>query len=56
METALGLIIGIGLSAACGFRVFVPMLVVSAGIHAGVKYPELWRQRPSPASGSCTGA
>jgi hypothetical protein len=26
METALGLIIGIGLSAACGFRVFVPLL------------------------------
>ncbi len=26
METALGLIVGIGLSAACGFRVFVPLL------------------------------
>ena len=28
MEAVLGLIIGIGLSAACGFRVFVPMLGV----------------------------
>ncbi|RKG48122.1 DUF4126 domain-containing protein [Acinetobacter cumulans] len=29
METLLGLCIGIGLSAACGFRVFVPLLVMS---------------------------
>ncbi|AWL28178.1 DUF4126 domain-containing protein [Acinetobacter defluvii] len=29
METSLGLCIGIGLSAACGFRVFVPLLVMS---------------------------
>ncbi len=29
METILGLCIGIGLSAACGFRVFVPLLVMS---------------------------
>jgi hypothetical protein len=29
METALSVLIGIGLSAAAGFRVFVPLLVVS---------------------------
>lgn len=29
IETILGLCIGIGLSAACGFRVFVPLLVMS---------------------------
>lgn len=29
METILGLCIGIGLSAACGFRVFVPLLAMS---------------------------
>ena len=29
METFLSLCIGIGLSAACGFRVFVPLLVMS---------------------------
>ncbi|MBK7875097.1 MAG: DUF4126 domain-containing protein [Planctomycetes bacterium] len=34
MQAVLGLIAGLGLSAACGFRVFVPMLLVSIGIHA----------------------
>ena len=29
METALSILIGVGLSAACGFRVFVPLLVMS---------------------------
>jgi hypothetical protein len=29
MEIALSILIGVGLSAACGFRVFVPFLVVS---------------------------
>jgi len=29
MDTVLSLLIGLGLSAACGFRVFVPLLVVS---------------------------
>lgn len=29
MDTIFGLCIGIGLSAACGFRVFVPLLVMS---------------------------
>lgn len=35
LQIALGLLAGLGLSAACGFRVFVPLLVVSIGIHAG---------------------
>lgn len=33
--TLLGLCIGIGLSAACGFRVFIPLLVASLAAHAG---------------------
>jgi hypothetical protein len=35
MENLLGLLFGIGLSAACGFRVFVPLLVLSVGAHTG---------------------
>ena len=35
METLLSLVVGIGLSAACGFRVFVPLLVVSLATHSG---------------------
>ncbi len=35
METGLGLFVGIGLSAACGFRVFVPLLIMSVATHAG---------------------
>jgi hypothetical protein len=35
MDTALAILVGIGLAASCGFRVFVPMLVVSAAAHAG---------------------
>jgi hypothetical protein len=35
MEIALGLMIGIGLSAACGFRVFVPLLGMSIANMAG---------------------
>jgi hypothetical protein len=35
METVLGAIVGIGLSAACGFRVFVPFLVMSAAHMSG---------------------
>ncbi len=34
-EILLSLAIGIGLSAACGFRVFVPFLVMSVAAHAG---------------------
>lgn len=35
METLLGLIVGIGLSAACGFRVFVPLLGISIAAMTG---------------------
>ncbi|HET6424346.1 MAG TPA: DUF4126 domain-containing protein [Planctomycetaceae bacterium] len=35
MDIALGLIIGIGLSAACGFRLFVPFLVMGLAHRAG---------------------
>ena len=35
IETVLGLCIGIGLSAACGFRVFVPLLVMSVAALMG---------------------
>ncbi len=35
METLLSLCVGIGLSAACGFRVFVPLLAMSIAAHSG---------------------
>lgn len=35
METLFGYIVGIGLAASCGFRVFVPMLVMSVAVKAG---------------------
>jgi hypothetical protein len=35
MESALAVIVGIGLAASCGFRVFVPLLVVSGAANAG---------------------
>lgn len=35
METLLSICLGIGLSAACGFRVFVPLLVMSAASLSG---------------------
>lgn len=35
METLLGLIVGIGLSAACGFRVFLPLLGMSIASQMG---------------------
>jgi len=35
METVLGIAVGIGLSAACGFRVFVPLLVMNLTALAG---------------------
>ncbi|HJX28327.1 MAG TPA: DUF4126 domain-containing protein, partial [Thermoanaerobaculia bacterium] len=36
METFLSILIGLGLSAACGFRVFVPLLVMSLASRAGM--------------------
>ncbi len=35
METLLSLCVGIGLSAACGFRIFVPLLVMSIASLSG---------------------
>lgn len=35
MDVLLSVCIGLGLSAACGFRVFVPLLVTSIAAHAG---------------------
>lgn len=35
METLLGICVGIGLSAACGFRVFVPLFVMSIASLSG---------------------
>ena len=35
METVLSVILGIGLAAACGFRVFVPILIVGIAARAG---------------------
>src|SRR5687767_13713198 len=35
MEPFLSFLVGIGLSAACGFRVFVPLLVVSIASYTG---------------------
>jgi hypothetical protein len=35
MDTALSIALGIGLSAACGFRVFVPLLIMSVAAYTG---------------------
>ncbi|MFQ5528011.1 MAG: DUF4126 domain-containing protein [Thermoanaerobaculia bacterium] len=35
MEVALSIALGLGLAAACGFRVFVPLLVISAASYSG---------------------
>jgi hypothetical protein len=37
-ETLLGIAVGIGLSAACGFRVFVPLLVMNLATLTGHLY------------------
>ena len=36
VDTVLSVLIGLGLAAACGFRVFVPLLVMSLASRAGV--------------------
>lgn len=36
METVIGVAVGIGLSAACGFRVFVPLLVMNLASLGGL--------------------
>jgi hypothetical protein len=35
METVLSIFLGVGLAAACGFRVFVPLLVMSVASYTG---------------------
>ena len=34
-DTLLGIVVGLGLSAACGFRVFVPLLVMNLASLSG---------------------
>lgn len=34
-ETVLAFLVGLGLAAACGFRVFIPLLVMSVAAHGG---------------------
>ena len=41
METFLSICLGIGLSAACGFRVFVPLLCLSIATHLGAGHVHL---------------
>lgn len=41
METLLSILLGLGLAAACGFRVFVPLLIMSIASRAGAGYLEL---------------
>jgi hypothetical protein len=42
-ESLLGLVVGVGLAASCGFRVFVPMLVMSVAAKAGqLEFAEGW--------------
>ena len=51
MESALAVIVGIGLAASCGFRVFVPLLVVSGAANAGyLDVAENLRWLASPAA------
>jgi hypothetical protein len=39
MESVLAVLVGLGLAASCGFRVFVPLLVLSVAARAGVVHP-----------------
>lgn len=36
MDSVLGILVGVGLAAACGFRVFVPLLVLGLASRAGM--------------------
>jgi hypothetical protein len=38
LQPILGLVAGVALAAACGFRVFVPLLVASLAVHAGAMH------------------
>lgn len=51
MESVFAVLVGIGLAASCGFRVFVPLLVVSAAANAGyLDVAENLRWLGSPAA------
>jgi hypothetical protein len=39
MESVLGVLVGLGLAASCGFRVFVPLLIASVATRAGFVEP-----------------
>jgi hypothetical protein len=41
METFLCVCLGVGLSAACGFRIFVPLLILSIAAHFGADHVHL---------------
>jgi hypothetical protein len=50
-ESALAVIVGVGLAASCGFRVFVPLLVVSGAANAGyLEVAENLKWLASPAA------
>ena len=39
MEALIAILTGIGLAAACGFRVFVPLFLVSLSLNTGIEMP-----------------
>ena len=39
MDTVFSVLAGLGLAAACGFRVFVPLLVAGIAVHSGYLQP-----------------
>ena len=48
MEALLSVCLGLGLAAACGFRIFVPFLVMSIAARAGQTDPRPTTQRLKP--------
>lgn len=57
METILALCLGLGLSAACGFRIFVPLLVTSLAAASGhLELAEGFEWIASPAAVTAFGA
>lgn len=56
MENLLPLIIGLGLSAACGFRVFVPLLAMSLAAQTGhLELAESFRWVATPMAATALG-
>ena len=57
MELLIGLCLGVGLSAACGFRVFVPVFFVGLAHHSGhIELAEGFTWVGSPAALWCFGS